>query len=593
MSSKDQSPEGTQETSHGQESGNGLPHRRRRGGRRGMPEEERRARQQRRLRLRGQQDPSGKTKAEGSEATGSNTPGAATEQEISMSEPIPTEAEVAQGRKPWESIVIGDLGENLSYIEEKDREIERHRYIVKYHQENSPGEAAHHQKILDRLVKERSEMEDNEENNMPENQREEKNRIGERLEMLNWALDTSQCEAEEINIRAAMQGYQSGEIGYSDNFTLIYAGHIVDTCPTYQSFCEDRQERLDRYSERFGPGWLWHEPPLTEGSSEVLGKKGLCLERNRGKANYNIGNYPVHLRFTVDRRKVSRGKAATHGGFAHNATPPTNPMATCHLKTLLDCGATYPILPVHDLQYLDVNLRWYPAQGVAKIITVTEIIIRRFFELYVTVCSESGETLVGEGTEAVWPQKARHLGGFCPVVIDPNKTTNVRFVDRLSGMLPFEACYISAAPTTYEVWLGEDRRDVLGARRMPAHLRYDPEANLNIKYPEEFEHLREQAKTPDQVIFVHHLNETAQSALTDGDWPAQRGKSELAIMENQFDESEERFVTRTTTSAILEPRNSTIRSSRKTPLWRRDFLSKEDFEDKSYREVYDRGVKDC
>lgn len=54
----------------------------------------------------------------------------------------------------------------------------------------------------------------------------------------------------------------SGEIGYNDHFTVIYAAHIVDTVATYSEFVHNRTEMLDRYFDMHGPGWMWYEPPL-------------------------------------------------------------------------------------------------------------------------------------------------------------------------------------------------------------------------------------------------------------------------------------------------------------------------------------------
>lgn len=45
--------------------------------------------------------------------------------------------------------------------------------------------------------------------------------------------------------------------------------------------------------------------------------------------------------------------------------------------------------------------------------------------------------------------------------------------NRLSGMVPFLACYMSSAPTMNILMLGEDRNDVLGAHRMPGQMRWD------------------------------------------------------------------------------------------------------------------------
>jgi hypothetical protein len=76
--------------------------------------------------------------------------------------PPPTTA-----RKPWETLIIGDLGENLSLIEEKNREIEQQRHILEYHKENSPDLVEHHENLFEGLISERQSLADNEENNLP------------------------------------------------------------------------------------------------------------------------------------------------------------------------------------------------------------------------------------------------------------------------------------------------------------------------------------------------------------------------------------------------------------------------------------------
>jgi hypothetical protein len=76
--------------------------------------------------------------------------------------------------------------------------------------------------------------------------------IAERLEVLQWALDQSKFEPEGENIRAAIAAYESGAIGFTQHFTLIYAGQVVDHAPTYGSFVNDRLERLDRYAAALG-----------------------------------------------------------------------------------------------------------------------------------------------------------------------------------------------------------------------------------------------------------------------------------------------------------------------------------------------------
>ncbi|KAI1454548.1 hypothetical protein F4805DRAFT_460621 [Annulohypoxylon moriforme] len=583
VSGDGQSQEGRRGSSPGHQSGTGSYRRHRRIERPRMPEDERKTRQQRRYRLRGQRENKGKDKD--AEASDLNLSIVEEGQGTSSNQPTKIETKATKERKPWETLVIGcDLGYNLSHIETKDREIEQYRYIVKYYQENSPDEVVHKQKVLDRLITERLEMEDNEENNMPENQREEKTRIGERLEALSWALDTCQCEAEEANIRAAIQGYHAGDIPYSNNFTLIYAGHIADVCPTYQSFCVDRKERLDRYYAKFGPGWLWYEPPLSEGTDGVLAKKGLCLDRATTRQTYNIGNYPVYQIFSLDRRKVSREDEKTYANMPKEERPPNNPKTTTHLKTILDSGATFPVLPVADFEHLDVDLRWLAAQGVMKVSTATNIVVRRFFELRVSVCTGEGESIVGKGDDAVYPDEERVLGGLCPVLIEHSKTTGARWTDRLSGMVPFEYCYMSSAPTTMEFWLGEDRRDVLGSRRMPALARHNPESDIGVNIPAQFEALREQARTPDEVIFKHEIGEERITTFIDRDYPKIRGRCELSTTlhhandQGWYDPME-------TKKCILEPRVGSVWRTPWTPEWRSDFLSKAEFEDPRYHNI--------
>ncbi|KAI0890927.1 hypothetical protein F4806DRAFT_341598 [Annulohypoxylon nitens] len=583
-SSEDQSSGDHHGSSSDQQTESGSSTSRRRTEDSRMPEGERSARLERRQQLQDLRE----RKPEGTEATSVDPPAVVEEQETNPDEPVITGVNTADERKPWETLVIGcDLGHNLSHIERKDREIEQYRYIVRYHEEHSPDEVAHKQRVLDGLIRERSEMEDNEENNMPENQREEKNRIGERLEVLNWALDTCQCKAEEVNIRAAIQGYQSGEIPYSDNFTLIYAGHIADVCPTYRSFCVDRKERLDRYYEQFGPGWLWHEPPLSDGADNVFAKKSSCLERLIQGGSYGIGCYPVYEIFALDRKNISREDEETYDYLPQDHRPPENPKSTAHLKTLLDSGATFPVLPIADFKHLEVDLRWLSAQGVTKIITATETVIRRFFELHVSICTPEGQSLVGAGNDAVYPDSERTLGGLCPVIIDHTKSSKTHWSDRLSGMAPFEFCYISSTPTAMEIWLGEDRRDVLGARRMPSLARYDPQVDLEIDVPKYFDDLRRMAPTPEEVIFKHYfLDETRTqvTTFTDRDWPAARGKTELSTTAMRSRNLGD-FSHTIPIQCMLEPRAGGVSNKYWTPDWHRDFLSPQEFQNPLYQSI--------
>ncbi|KAI2638539.1 hypothetical protein GGS21DRAFT_549024 [Xylaria nigripes] len=504
----------------------------------GMSEEEHAGRERRRARFlaRGRQDEDQHGIKEPSNDTPTVQTNIATDADVmEISQDPPDVVASGQERKPWETLVVGSVGENLSNIERKNREIEQWRFIVQYHEEHSPHQLEHKRRILDRLIRERSEMEDNEENNMPEDQREKGERIASRLDTLRRTIDKSVCEDEKINIRAAIEGYESGRIPYSLNFTLIYAGHVVDTCQSYQEFCQDRSERLDRYFAEYGPGWLWHEPPLAGSGIQALAMKGTCLHRNPLDV-YRIGNYKANIEFTIQMDKVSRGFSETSSAEAGNKKRKRRKKkedadVSCQLETLLDSGATFPIILESDLAMLNVDLSRYSAQGTMKLNIVGGVAELKFYEMYVSVCSDEGTSLVGQGNKAVWPSEPRTLGGFCPVLaqMDPGKKGSNKYLQRLSGMIPFDACYISSAPTMRKLWLGEDRRDVLGTSRLPAHLRFDTDKSFALKYPKEFEALRQDARTPDRVIFVHNFPSKPGSMLTDIDVAGARGRSEMAI----------------------------------------------------------------
>ncbi|KAI0178535.1 hypothetical protein GGR52DRAFT_578828 [Hypoxylon sp. FL1284] len=557
----------------------------------GMPEEEQQARKRRRNRLR---DLSGENERRDKEENRDAKvvePGASQgtlEQDVGAYEPRLTEAEAALGRKPWETTVIGtELGENLSRIEAKNREIAQQRYIVRYHEQHSPHQVPRQQTLLEELLREREEMPDTEENNMPEDQRDERERIDERLELLNWGLETCQCEAEEVNIQAAIRGYQSGAIPYSNNYTLIYAGHIVDSCPTYRSFCADRQERLHHYYARFGPGWLWHEPPLSGTGIEPLAKKGLCVPRSFSGRNYNIGSYFINMRFLADKSVVTRGNKPYNAATDEKLTWE-------NFRTLLDSGSTFPILSSADFGRLDIDLRWHPAQGITRLSTLDSVQGYRFFELTVSVRDYDGETIVGEGDQAVWPSELKILGGLYPVCLRPGKGSSA---DRLSGMLPFEACYMSSAPTMMSLWVGEDRRDVLGASRMPAHMRYDPEKLIKVEIEDEtLEKIRSEARTPDRVAFEHRLNSKKELSLLDTDQLGVRGRSQLMVIETEFRGPGRTPKVTPTRGVVVEPRQGAhlmAKPTEKAPisLWRREFLTSEELRSDGYTSIEDRPRK--
>ncbi|KAJ4411642.1 hypothetical protein N0V82_008979 [Gnomoniopsis sp. IMI 355080] len=109
------------------------------------------------------------------------------------------------------------------------------------------------------------------------------------------------CEPMKANITAVLKGYNTGTIGFSGKYTLIYAGHIVDTsCATYSEFTIDRRERLDQYLEEYGPGYLWWEPPLANGREQVLAKKSTVLNLDREVSCFSTLDHHEAQRFQDD-----------------------------------------------------------------------------------------------------------------------------------------------------------------------------------------------------------------------------------------------------------------------------------------------------
>ena len=115
----------------------------------------------------------------------------------------------------------------------------------------------------------------------------------ERVKDLKEALASSEFEPEMVNIKAAIDAYESGDVGFTKNYTLIWAGQVVDTAATYGEFSVDRKERLDRYTEKYGPHWLWWESPLDVHPKDQLHAKG-CQVVPRRSAAGGLGHFWIH-----------------------------------------------------------------------------------------------------------------------------------------------------------------------------------------------------------------------------------------------------------------------------------------------------------
>lgn len=115
----------------------------------------------------------------------------------------------------------------------------------------------------------------------------------ERIKDLRQALADSEFEPEMVNIKAAIDAYESGELGYTQKYALIWAGKVVDTAETYGEFSVDRAERLDRYAEKYGPHWLWWESPLDVHPNHQLHAKG-CQVVPRKAHPGGLGHFWIH-----------------------------------------------------------------------------------------------------------------------------------------------------------------------------------------------------------------------------------------------------------------------------------------------------------
>lgn len=281
-----------------------------------------------------------------------------------------------------------------------------------------------------------------------------------------------------------MEGYKSGAITFCDHYTIIYAGRIVDTAPDYRSFVHNREERLDKYFASHGPGWMWYEPPLKiHPETRIRASTGVGLFRD--PAWHALAPYFVNQGFWKRSGFVKRIPSIGHMELSpQDHLFPRNQagevwcqdraLPLC-FRTLLDSGATFPSLHPKDFCMLGINPLIYGAQSLDIITTAGGQVTCRVFELFSAILNADNQHLVKEN-DAVWPFSFKFLGGLTPVIelnhdigydAEGNEVTN-----RLSGLLPFLACYVGSAPTKSVLWLGEDRNDVLGHHRMPGQRKW-------------------------------------------------------------------------------------------------------------------------
>ncbi|KAM0269340.1 hypothetical protein ACHAPA_004272 [Fusarium lateritium] len=446
-------------------------------------------------------------------------------------------------------LAIGDsLGNNLSRIEEAERSVLQWEAIIENSRKTQPlADLSGLERQLENVRRKFEEMEESDENMMPVNelQSTQRQRVQERIRLLRTSLERSDCPAGDINIRAAIQAYRTGRIKCWDKWTLLYAGRVADFCPSYESFTLDRDERMDRYHNLYGEGWLWYEPPLAPRGNyqpeQLMAATWAQPSEHCGMlTGYEAFGWNIHMGFRrvkgfhsrinervgdPSRRKSGKvllyqtkmreeGSEERDTCFVEDEDNDKAAPRVC-FNMQLDSGATHPCLHNTDLDYIGIDRKRYPAQTHTPINTATSSAVAKIYEMRVDVCRHNGESLVGD--KAVYPDDRRELGGIVPVLVliqssddqsgpldewlkeaeidgehISEKTMAERYKGqretRLSGMLPFQVCYFSGTPGASTFWFGEDRRDVIGTDRMPGQRRWE-------------RHKRVQgAKVPDEVL---------------------------------------------------------------------------------------------
>ncbi|KAI7774381.1 hypothetical protein LA080_008832 [Diaporthe eres] len=386
-------------------------------------------------------------------------------------------------------------------------------------------------------------------------------RVNYRLAVLQETLAQStepECEPMRTNISTAIRGYQEGTIGCSSTYTLIFAGHIVDaTCRTWAEFTVDRKERLDGYFEQHGPGNLWWEPPLAGGKDRVNAKKALILDVTKHiEPDVQFRDDQCHFRIPMCFRKETaltcrvggtqrRDSKIGHGGPSKPSTrkrkwvwaddgesdaevlkrargdsywshvfpektakgaalSKIGPVATdagvstttgqAHFfEMLLDSGCETPILYHADF----VSLGFTNADMNAATVATIHLANGRKSNLKIF-------ELLG-GVQLSEDDFCDHdLFPTCVIKLEARLKPPAGYSgERLSGVLPFLAYYMSFAPGMDKAHLGTERGDVLGMQRIPGGLRYNPFVKPQLGEPRETLLKKLEARNPSKIVFEH------------------------------------------------------------------------------------------
>ena len=322
----------------------------------------------------------------------------------------------------------------------------------------------------------------------------------------------------KANIQGAIDCYENLQLGVSRKYSIFYAGQFMEFADSWEEFTEDRPARLERYAARCGPGSLWYEPPLCGDGDDILAPS---VQAMRGTVSRVSGTSTHRITMSFQGLRVLPGKShpsdTSQARLQSQSVPtgynertvgrfePDSSKPRLAFRMILDSGASYPCLFEGDFKMLGVDTKTYAAASCHRVSIANGGKLNSFiYELYVTVCDTLTARPLVDPNHPVWPQRRPELGGIQRVVmfskgqdslgqvadLHPNGSVKKLYRNwaeraedscgRLSGMLPFQCCYIQSSPGLSGIWLGEDRKDVLGAQRMPGQMRYEPGTTLTF-----------------------------------------------------------------------------------------------------------------
>lgn len=443
--------------------------------------------------------------------------------------------------------------------------------------------------------------------------------ITDRVSFLKGSLASTENELQLANMRGAVEAYQSGEIPYSSSYTVLYAGRVVDTCDTYASTLVDRVKRLERYAAAHGTGAIWFEPPLAPGGSVAAAKKGVCLENppdrrdaggytGEGFYNLRMGFRPRKALVTYDANsRPQRHKHSKPMNDSWLATLPDDAAGLTVFTIMLDSGANNPLLFEDDVAAMGIDKKTYPAQSRWRVLAANQSEFDvDVYELDVAVLANDDSSLVDQAHDMgkrIWPSEGESVTTTVLVHVvagspPPPSSGLIAMQCRLSGMLPFVVCYMSSAPANFRLWMGEDRRDVLGAGKMPGQQRYSGIKREKAPRPKRLDSghpdwVRTLEDTPQAVIFEHLLSDgqiLRDEDLSHGKSLLTLGPKEITIsrvqpgpgvqfatIEPRESNEQQSFVSRRTAENLkIKEQEAALKAALKTPADRAVLLADQD-----------------